>query len=178
MSIPILQIYKDNNIEIRKKGDWKWYHTPVPVFFFLVGIFNPQAKEDFYERFYTMLPGALYVPEKKYDDLLKLPWLHMATLRHELVHDRDYKEGKIKYLLGYAFVKKMRAYFERRGYTQNMIVEFERTGAISNRTVDFIVRQFTGPTYFHMDKDAAVKIEEIRLLILDGTYSGMYPEVK
>ncbi len=59
-----------------------------------------------------------------------------------------------------------------------MMVEFEQTGDVSEETIDWIVEIFEGPSYLYMDKSARPKIEKIASKIKDGTFQGLYPEVK
>lgn len=150
-----------SNLPLRNKDEWKWQHKFIPLFFFFVGLFSREQKRKFYERYYTTIGGVIYCPGNK-DDVKNNPQKYEAILRHELVHIQDNELQPWKFKLTYVFSRKWRAYWEYRGYEQNMRVEYERTGKVSDLTLLAIGEIFKGPMYFWMDRDPMPKLTAIR----------------
>ncbi len=174
----LLKAYlNDLGLEIRPKNKWKKnWHQIVRLFFFLVSLIRRDNK--YATQYVTCVGDTIYVPVQSYESYVNTPEKHEATLRHEAVHRRDYLSQPIFYSLSYIFSKKWRAYWERRAYTQNMIVEFEKTGDISTKTVSWIIKTFEGPDYLWMDREAFIKIIKIKEGIISGHYEGAYPDVR
>lgn len=77
------------------------------------------------------------------------------VLRHEAVHVSDcIRTGVLPFVLSYILllpsVLTLRAYWELRGYRETMRVECERTGDISDETMTWIAKRFTGSDYLWM----------------------------
>jgi len=77
------------------------------------------------------------------------------VLRHEAVHISDcVRSGILPFVLSYVLllpsIVTMRAYWELRGYRETMRVEWERTGDISDDTIIWIAKRFTGSDYLWM----------------------------
>jgi len=107
---------------------------------------NPRFMEDYTTVLITRvyMPRRLIGTEDGYE-----------VLRHEAVHIRDcLATGVLPFVLSYVFllpsVLTFRAFWEYRGYRETMKVELERNGTISDETLEWIVRRFTGPDYLWM----------------------------
>lgn len=168
---------QNENITIAEKGDWqKWWHYAVPIFFFFVGLFNKKMKMDFYEIFYTCFDDTLYVPSLPYfmENMENME----SLIRHEMVHVFDDRRNPFLFKFRYLTSKKWRAYYEYRGYVQNMIVEFEKTGAISVNLMSSMVRTFKSSMYFWMDKNPEYAVYVLSRYVEDGTLKGKYPDAE
>jgi hypothetical protein len=129
----------------------------------------------------TVMFGKVYFPSREI--VAEYGWDQVyGTLRHEFVHLMDARRFPVWFEFSYLFLFPagwtMRAFWELRGYTQNMIVEFEQTGQISPVTCERIADQFVSAAYGWMvpfrasiERDLARLREEI----LAGRLSGPYP---
>lgn len=134
--------------------------------------------QKYRSAYVTCVGDTIYVPVDSYESYKHTPYRHEAVLRHEAVHRRDYLNGPLFYMSSYVLSRKWRAYWERRAYAQNMIVEFEKTGTISQETIARIIKRFEGPDYLWMDREAFIKIIQIKEAIASGEYKGVYPDVR
>ena len=116
--------------------------------FHLLGMrwWNPRFMEDYT----TVLVTRVYMPRRLIGTADGY-----EVLRHEAVHIRDcLATGVLPFVLSYVLllptVLTFRAFWEYRGYRETMKVELERTGTVSDETIDWIARRFTGPDYLWM----------------------------
>lgn len=133
-------------------------------------------------RYTTVLHPRIYFPSGMRPIFEQAPQRFYVTLRHEYVHLRDFQRFGLLMGLSYIVllptVWTMRAFWELRGYTQNMICEFERTGDISDDTIARITSIFTGRGYFYMAlprRRIQSQLLRLREEILQGQLSGPYP---
>ena len=153
-----------HRIKIRQKGDWeKNWHLIVPFFFYLVGIFNKEKKEDFYKKYFTALGKTIYVP----DLLVFIENLahYEPVIYHEHQHMIDMPGwyGRIMYVVS----KRKRLWYETRGYFWNVHFELQKYGRVDKAVVDNIIAQLSGEMYNHMtDKGNATKI--VHNMVLDA----------
>ena len=166
---------KTLNVEFRKKGEdpWRGWHKIVPIFFFIVGIFSRSSKRQFY-RMWTVLNNIIYCPDP--ERVLSNLNHYTGIIRHEMVHIMDDMAHPVKFKLGYVLSRKRRAFYEYRGYTQDMIFEFQRTGEVSDRTIERLARLFRGPAYFWMHRKPMPVLEAIRDAITSGKVVGFENE--
>lgn len=113
---------------------------------------------DFQQSFGTTIGKTVYYPSHWDDSTL------YEVLRHERVHMRDSdKWGPLYYLtyvlLPLPFIISGRAYWEFRGYCETLKVLWEFHGkpvgtdglpVLWRRDLDWVVEQFTGPSYLFM----------------------------
>jgi hypothetical protein len=170
-------------IAYKEDGKWlKWWHYVVPMYVAIANFFVRGYKHKFDTGYVTVLGDTVYYPSRNghVDELefLSEPG-NYKTLRHEYVHMRDARRYPFIFELTYLFLLPalwtMRAFWEYRGYTQNMIVEFEIKGAVANHTLEAIAENFTGPMYLWMDRDPMPKLKELRDQVQSGKLSGFYP---
>lgn len=122
----------------------------MPIFWVLKKV----TRQD-YKTFTTTVFSTMYVGpswEKKSSDE------KYKTLRHELIHIRQFHEFPLPrwlwpvnhllmalcYLLVLPVVLTMRAKFEREGYTQSMLVHYEFEGPFSDREMESWARWLAG----------------------------------
>lgn len=160
-------------LEIRDKGNWRKRDVYIPIFIWLVGLFSRSFKQRFYNEYFTTSGDVVYCPGCA-DDVLARPAAYEAVLRHEAAHVRDWKAYGVKFSLTYALSRKWRAYWEYRGYMQNMLVEYERSGKISDLKMLWLKDVFSGPMYFWMDTDPMPTLTKIRDDIYD--FDGKHPD--
>lgn len=106
--------------------------------------------------------------------------------RHEFIHLLDAKTYSIFFTLSYLLLLPViftcRCLWELRGYTQTMLVEYEKTGRIENDTLDWIAGQFTGSLYLWMCPFKGwlmSRLNSIRDRITNGEIKGfLYPHIK
>ena len=133
-------------------------------------------------RFTTVLYPRIYLPAGARQLFETNPERYYVTLRHEYVHLRDFRRYHLWMALGYVALLPvgwtMRAFWELRGYTQNMICEFEETGGISDETIERLTCIFASRDYFFMalpKQRARRMLLETREQIADGKLAGEYP---
>lgn len=153
------ELILETGLELRKKSDWKWWHFPLPLFFWIVGIFKPDLKKSYYERYYTMFVDCLYHPDHlDRDQVLQ----KMAVIFHEVQHFLDFC---LTFALGYIFTKKNRAKWEIRGYFWNVYFQEEESR-------DVVVRALSGPMYGNMmSVEQAEVVFEKLLAVVKGMRS-------
>lgn len=134
-------------IKVFQKGDWqKWWHYIVPLYFFVIGIFDERRKIAFYERYTTVLGNYMYVPD------LKKFWAEIeqmeGLIRHEGQHVDDIKTwlARIRYVVS----KKWRLFFEVRGYFWNIYIDITQYGHMRGVTMHMIIDALSGSMYGHM----------------------------
>ena len=134
-----------------------------------LGRFDPSG-------FTTTIGKRMYVPNNwdMWSDLSRY-----STLRHELVHMRQFRQWPMKfldlpvlrlvnffifsfcYLLVLPVRVTLRSRFEREAYTQTLLVQYEVEGSFSLRTGQrFVARMgshFGGPAYFFMWNNKAAR---------------------
>jgi hypothetical protein len=124
---------------------------------FLAALLKPFVP-DFMKNFATTIGCTVYYPRN-------WPLTTMyEVLRHERVHMRDSKKwGSVYYLtyllLPLPFVVSGRAYWEFRGYTETLKMDWEWSGkpldatgwpVLDEATLDWVVSQFTSSSYLWM----------------------------
>lgn len=124
----------------------------------------------------------MFPTRKEYGDLTDAR--AYVILRHECVHIRDQSKWSILYLLSYAlllpFLCSMRAFWEFRGYAQNLIVLHELYGDIPDNYLEWIGSHFWGAPYLWMFPFKRVvlrKLKTLRARILKGEVEGLYPKI-
>lgn len=158
---------KAEGIELRSKKDFRYRHFYVPLFMWVVGLFKPELKKSFYEDFWTTIGNSAYYPVYIKNKSVALK--HRTTILHERQHVFDCREHPILFRVSYVLSKRWRAYWERRGYTHNLLSEYNRRGSISEGTKKWLVDLFKGPMYFYMDPDPEPKIKYMCDSIESGT---------
>jgi hypothetical protein len=77
-----------------------------------------------------------------------------SILRHERVHIDDMVRHPIWFIVSYFLLPPigpgMRAYWEWRGYQEDLKESIERLGRINPYMIDWVVQQFTGSSYLWM----------------------------
>lgn len=172
----ILKLLEEENVEIVRKGDWQvWWHYIVPIFWFFAGIFYPNKKERFMTHAVVNLGRYIYFPDPEV--VKTAPQLFEGTLRHELMHVYDNRRRPIWYKVSYVCSKKWRAYWEMRGYTQNMITLYNKKGVINETHIERLRRVFSSSFYFNMHENIKPAFFKIRELIYNGELTNFdYPE--
>lgn len=116
----------------------------------LIGRLLKPINPHYMTLYTTVMFGKVYFPSRAHVDEWGAHRTYMI-LRHEFVHLMDAKRFpllfELSYLLLLPTVFTLRAWWEYRGYVQNLIVEYESTGAISPTTIEFIIARFVGPDY-------------------------------
>lgn len=133
-------------------------------------------------RFTTVVYPIIYLPSGSRLIFEQRPERYYSTLRHEFIHLKDYQRYHVWFAVSYVallpVVATMRAYWELRGYAQNLICTYERTGAVPTRDVERMAKLFAGREYVFMlwpHKVAHKHLMKIRAAILDGRLGGIYP---
>lgn len=123
----------------------------------------------FLDAFTTTLGYAVFMPASVRAD----PIGGVRVLRHERVHLEQFRRHPVWFPVSYLLVLPagvtMRARWEREAYIESMRAELDDTGAISDATLDWIERRFTGPDYLFMDvrrRRVRRKLEEARAALL------------
>lgn len=159
--------------EVRLKGitypDDPWYR---PITEKVARFFCPTFDTDFATTMYPFV----YVPKA----WLKYPNTMYSTLRHEYIHLRDeQKYGwiyRLSYILLLPAVFTMRSFWERRGYTQNLIQNFEKHGKVGDDNIKWIISNFTSDTYAWMDPFFShAKIMKLVKQVESKEITGLYP---
>jgi hypothetical protein len=177
--IPDLEIvYKDE--------EWPnhWMLTIIQLFVGFVGLFSSSFKDKFYNRMGNAFGKFLLLPNREeYSDWTD-PNVH-KMVRHEFVHLMDYKETPLAFVLTYVLfplptIFSGRVYWEIRAYAQNMMVEYELNGKVSDSTLDWIEDHFCSSMYFWMFPFRGLvreELENIREKIESEHVEGFYPDV-
>jgi hypothetical protein len=184
--VDLLETYVDTefpDVKILFKEDNDWHKASVHCFFVwlfvsVVGIFWKKFKTDFNTRYSNALAGKILIfPDRSYADWSD-PSVY-TVVRHELVHLRDQRKYPVWFGLSYVLllptVLTFRAYWELRAFKATMLAQFEISGTIPERTITFILNQFTGPMYFWMwpfRENMNKKLQDIKLRILSGEIKG------
>lgn len=150
-----------------------------------VGLFSKKFEADWYSRISNaMSPKYILFPTREhYSDLSD--YNTYMIFRHELVHLQDMRERGIWFTLSYVLFplplfRTGRAHWEFRGYAQNLIVRFEETGVIPDRTLDWVADQYTGGLYFLMWTNRSYVDTKLRMLrddIYAGKVQGYHPDL-
>jgi hypothetical protein len=108
---------------------------------------------DYMTRYTTVMFGRVYFPSRAWCERLG-PETVYKVLRHEAVHLRDARRYPGLFHLSYLFalpaVFTARAWWEWRAYLETMRVEVELHGHVSDATLRYLERCFTGPDYLFM----------------------------
>lgn len=155
----------------------------VVLFFKAIGLVAPGIRDAWMNNYSNGLWNYILLPSKKTHGDFSDPSTY-GVLRHEFTHMLDQKDHPIWFHISYMLVLPaiwtMRAHWEVRGYTQQMIVEYELLGRVEDSTLDWIASQFTDPMYVWMypfpDK-IRTKLEDIRKGIENGDVKGYNPDV-
>lgn len=115
--------------------------------FGLMGVWNPA----FMDGYTTTIGYAVYMPSRMRADGVG----GVDVLRHERVHLEQFRRHPfwfpVSYLLLPPALVTMRARWELEAYVESMRAELDRTGGVSDETIDHIAARFTGPDYLFMD---------------------------
>lgn len=183
----IKEEFPDYEVVYKTEGEkWhsNWMIRIVQLFINLVGLVAPSFKDKFYNGVANGFGRFILLPDKeRWKD-----WSNQSVygvIRHEFVHMRDYKRSPPLFVLTYILfplptIVSGRAYWELRAYTQNMIVEYEEEGKISEGKVKWICSQFTSSLYFWMFPFRGTierKVQSLKEKIEKGEIRGMYPEL-
>ena len=158
-------------VTIVEKGEWQsWHHYIIPIFMWVVGFFNPSFKSWFYNSAVNVFGSTIYMPDlERFEEN---PGSFERVIRHELVHIMDWKERPVWFPISYVISRKMRAFWEYRGYTQNIIHRYETAGYVSSAYLRTIARNFEGSNYFWMDRDPMPVLNAIREKVEDEEITG------
>lgn len=186
----LLKSFEENipNFQIIYKEDADWYKANWKlrvIFYFItvIGIFSPLFKHRFLTEFANGIGNFLLLPDReRYSNFTK--YGTYGLLRHEYVHMLDYINNPIWFVLSYIAVLPafftFRAFWEIRGYTQNMIVAYEETGEIRPTQIEYIADHFSSSMYFWMwssRKNIIKVLYAIKGEIESGKISGFYPDI-
>ena len=137
---------------------------------------------DYDRRFTTVIYPVIYLPSATRQAWTHQPELFYKTLRHEFVHLKDFQRFHLWMALSYVGLLPvfltMRAFWELRGYTQNMIVALESNGEVPITMVDGLTEIFSGRDYGFMLVPSFVAkrcLTGIRAKVLAGEIKGPYP---
>lgn len=172
-------IYKDEPLP-------KWWMHVLFLIIKVIGLFASEFEKTWFNSISNGIGGKwIFLPSREtHGDHRDL---HVyKILRHEYVHLRDQNNYPFWFGLTYIFLPLPtlftgRAHWEIRGYVQNMIVEYEERGYISDRYLEWIGEQFWGGLYLWMypfKKVVRDKLRVVRDAIEDGQIKGLYPDVK
>lgn len=141
-------------------------------------VFVPQYQT----RYTTVIHPTIYFYEGARGRFEATPEQFYTTLRHEFVHLKDFQRFPLWMTVSYAGLLPvgwtMRAFWELRGYTQNLLCEYERTGQVSDAEVERVAEIFAGRGYIYMmlpKRRARRALLEIRAKIEAGELRGPYP---
>jgi len=81
-------------IEVRKKGDWKWNHLWLPFVVFIVGIFAPAWRKRWNETFAVTVGTTCYFPTTSPSE---------GLVAHEARHALQWCRERFLYVAKYAF---------------------------------------------------------------------------
>lgn len=137
---------------------------------------------DYDHHFTTVVYPNIYLPAGTREDFEAEPERYYSTLRHEFIHLKDWQRFHLWMAVSYVLLLPigwtMRAFWELRGYAQNMICVYEREGRVPEATVERIARIFAGRSYVYMLVPTALALRQVRRLrdqIEAGELSGVYP---
>ena len=155
-----------DKIKIREKGDWaKWWHYIVPVFVWIVGIFNSNFKDQFYNQFLNAIGDTIYYPKGFEYDHEK----HFGVIRHEMRHIYDWS---CCFVIGYLLSKRRRLHWELRGYAQNLAHEYFMKGEISELHFNHVVEMLESDMYLNMTDNARPYVKKIVNIIKQSDYDS------
>lgn len=113
---------------------------------FLAKLLWPINRE-FMDGYITTIGYTVYMPR----DLFNTPE-GTDTLRHELVHVRQYDRFKLWFMVSYLIfplpvIFTMRAYWEYQAYKESLRATHERFGSLGDADIEWVVEQFTSSAY-------------------------------
>lgn len=164
--------------------DWPtWWLQVFKWFIHVIGLVSSSTEKILMEDFAQATGSYILVPWSEEEFDLHKEHIY-STVRHEYVHMRDMRRFpvlfQLSYLLPPAFIT-FRAYWEMRGYTATMLVEYEEHGEVSDSTLDWLEDIFTGPKYLWMAVFRVIvrnRLETIRDRIEGEEIEGLYPDLK
>ncbi|MEL6178605.1 MAG: hypothetical protein AAFS10_06610 [Myxococcota bacterium] len=137
---------------------------------------------DYDRHFTTVIYPNIYLPTGTRPIFERTPERYYTTFRHEFVHLKDWQRFHLAMAVSYVLLLPvgwtMRAFWELRGYAQNMICAQERYGSVPEATVERIARIFAGRDYVYMLVPYSLarrQVRRLRAAIESGTLSGVYP---
>jgi len=109
---------------------------------------------DFDKHYVTVFGNEVWLPSRRYVEDPNFEGVLYGILRHEMAHMLDREAHPVwfplSYVLFFPTLYTMRAEWEWRGYTQTMMVDFERYGEISDEQINRIAKIMTSGGYFFM----------------------------
>jgi hypothetical protein len=158
-----------------------WLRVAKWILDHIVAPLIPSLRDSLYHDFSQGLGGKYILLTSEADDGDWQDWDTYRTIRHEYVHLRDQRRWGFLWYLTYVIppaILTLRSYWEIRGYTQNMMVEYERTGEIRDETIETIVTLFTSRAYLFMCPWSSWirwRLNQIRDRIKSREITGLYP---
>jgi hypothetical protein len=152
--------------------------------FDLIGKLSPTTKHRWYNNFANGFGNYILLPNREtFGDFTVRR--NYAVLRHEYVHILDSKKYGLWFYLSYLLLPlplliTCRAYWEFRGYAQNLIVTFEETGEIPDQHLQAYTTHFLSGMYLFMlpfKPFVLSRFEKLRELIYQGKVKGYCPNV-
>lgn len=163
------------DVSFKNKGDdAPWLHA-------LILWLGATFVKEFDTRFTTTIGTTIYFPKGWRTDFSSYKTYKVA--RHEMIHVIDYKRFGLWFLISYAIllpaIFTMRAFWEIRGYTQSILVDYEYYGDIDrDKCFNFMESTFCGASYFWMLPFRGLVRRKFSKIIDDiesGEISGFYP---
>ena len=137
---------------------------------------------EYDRRFTTVIYPVIYFPSGTRQAWAEPPELFYKTLRHEFVHLKDFRRFHLWMAVSYGCLLPvgltMRAFWEVRGYTQNMIVAYETLGDVPIQMIETMTATFSGRDYGFMLLPSSLAkrcLMGVREKILAGKIRGPYP---
>jgi len=141
-----------------------------------------RVNSDYDQRYTTVLYPIIYLPSGTRRSFEEAPEKYYTTLRHEFVHLKDFQRYHIWMAFSYVFVLPvgwtMRAFWELRGYAQNLICWQEDYGRVPDSEVERLADIFSGRGYVYMllpRSWAHSVLKSLQRSVEEGRLSGVYP---
>jgi hypothetical protein len=156
----------------------------VMAFINFVGLFSKSFKTKWYNNFASAFSNTIMMPSRKtHGDFSNIR--NFILLRHEYVHVLDMKKYPIIFPLTYLLLPlpllfSGRAYWELRGYAQNIIVRAKYEGVIPDSNLENITNFFCGGMYLYMfpfRKTVRKRLERLRDDVYQGKVFGENPDI-
>jgi hypothetical protein len=161
-----------------------WYLKFIFGLVNLVGIFSKSFKDKWMSSYANGIGRFIIFPTRKdFSDFTE--YRTYALLRHEYVHVLDMKKNPLWFILTYVLLPlpllvSGRAYWELRGYVQNMLVMYEERGILPDTYIKQLSRPFYGGMYFFMFPFKSLVLKRLFRLkedIESGKVQGYYPPI-